>query len=148
MVQSVPTNFANGLMKAGSTAKPKSKPPTPRNGKRWRRCQNSLFSPVRPVPIAPLPQQATSQLAIWAMIAGICSLLCCCGWFIVPPTAIVLGAVALARLKSHPELTGHGFAIAGLVLGILALLVYLVATILVLSNPEYMRQIQSAIPQQ
>jgi hypothetical protein len=110
--------------------------------------QAPLPPPVRPVPIAPLPQQATSQLAIWAMIAGICSLLCCCGWFIVPPTAIVLGAVALARLKSHPELTGHGFAIAGLVLGILALLVYLVATILVLSNPEYMRQIQSAIPQQ
>ena len=108
-----------------------------------------LPPPVRPVPITPLtPQASTSQLAVWAMITGICSLLCCCGWFIVAPTAIVLGAVALSRLKAHPELTGSGFAIAGIVLGVLAILVYLVATILVLSNPEYMRQIQSAIPQQ
>jgi hypothetical protein len=102
--------------------------------------------PVRPAPIAPLPSQPkNSGMAVWAMVLGILSLLCCCGWYVLAPTAIVLGAVALSNLKSHPELTGRGFAIAGIALGVCALLGYGVASIIFVSNPDYMQKLQRSM---
>jgi hypothetical protein len=101
-------------------------------------------SPV--VPIRPLPTRpANSQMAVWAMITGIISLVCCC--FPVAPVAIILGAVALSQLKSHPELTGGGFAIAGIVLGILAIIIFAAFFILFMVSPQYAQTFQNMIPQ-
>ncbi len=104
--------------------------------------------PVRAVPISPLPAKpGTSQMAVWAMVAGILSFLCCCGWFLVAPVAIVLGAVALTQLKSHPELTGGGYAVLGIVLGILAILLYGAVTVFCICNPDFMQNLQKSFPQ-
>ena len=84
-------------------------------------------------------------MAVWAMVTGLFSLLCCCG--IASPVAIVLGAVALSRFKSHSELTGRGYAIAGIVLGIVAILVHIAAAASFLLNPSLMQNLQNALPQ-
>src|SRR5580658_9197518 len=90
-------------------------------------------SPITPLPPAP----RTSQMAVWAMITGIASLLCCCGWFLVAPVAIVLGAVALSQLKKHPELTGRGFAMVGIALGIVGIIIYGAFTLYCVFNPDF-----------
>jgi hypothetical protein len=103
--------------------------------------------PTPGVPITPLPAQPrTSQMAVWSMVTGIGSLLCCCLWFLVAPVAIVLGAVALSQLKSHPELTGRGFALVGIVLGIVAIVIYAVGTVFCFLNPDFMQSIQNQMP--
>jgi hypothetical protein len=105
-----------------------------------------LSAPTPVVPIRPLPKQpANSQLAVWSLITGVISLVCCCG--IVGPIAIVLGAVALSQLKSHPELTGGGFAIAGIVLGIVAIVIWAALMVLFMISPQFAQTFQNALPQ-
>ncbi len=116
------------------------------------------FSDV--LPKAPLPvaapavpgkssptQPANSQMAVWSFITGVISLLCCCGWYLVAPVAIVLGAVALSQLKSHPELAGGGFALAGIILGIAAILVWAAVVVLLMLSPQFTQDFQNAFPQ-
>jgi hypothetical protein len=105
-------------------------------------------TPAPVVPIRLLPAQpVNSQMAVWALITGIISLLCCCGWFLVAPTAIVLGAVALSQLKSHPELTGSGFAIAGIVMGVVAILIWGGLYVLAMFSPQFTQSFQNMMPQ-
>ena len=59
------------------------------------------------------------------------------------PVAIVLGAVALSQLKNHPELTGRGFAIVGIVLGIVALIIYAVGSVFCVLNPDFVQSLQN-----
>jgi len=102
-------------------------------------------TPVAPIKL-PRTQPANSQTAVWSMITGILSLLCCCG--LVAPVAIVLGAVALSQLKTHPELTGGGFAVAGIVLGIVALLVWAAFILMCMLSPEFSQSLRNAMQQQ
>jgi hypothetical protein len=113
------------------------------------------FAAIVPRPAPPLPTFAhgapvapsgsTSQMAIWALITGIMSVLCCCN--ILAPVSIVLGAVALAQLKHHPEQRGAGFAIAGIVLGVIALLIMLTLVVIFISNPGMLPKIPDSLPQ-
>ncbi len=99
--------------------------------------------PVTPPPAYP-PSPATSQMAVWAMVTGILSILCC---QVLAPVAIVLGAVALSHLKEHRELTGRGFAIAGIVLGVLAMLLTVLFVIALISSPQLLQNLQNALGQ-
>jgi hypothetical protein len=102
-----------------------------------------------PATIHPLPAQpANSQMAIWSMITSLCSLLCCCGFWVLAPVAIVLGAVALSQLKSHPELTGRGFAISGIIVAVLAILCWTVFWFICFSSPDFMQGFRNAMQQQ
>jgi hypothetical protein len=95
-------------------------------------------------PMTPLPSPPrTSQMAVWAMVTGLGSLRWCCAWLLVAPVAIVLGAVALSQLKNHPELTGRGFAIVGIVLGIVALIIYAVGSVFCVLNPDFVQSLQN-----
>ena len=65
-------------------------------------------------------------LAIASMVLGIVGLVTFCIWFITIPCsllAIILGTVAMRKIKSH-KLKGQGMAIAGLVCGIIAMVVW------------------------
>jgi thiol:disulfide interchange protein len=90
------------------------------------------------IAIAP-PAATTSQLAIWAMITGILSLLCCP---VLGPLPIVLGIVALSQIKHHPQQAGAGFAITGIVLGVLSLIMAAVAIMILVSCPQYLTNFQ------
>jgi hypothetical protein len=107
---------------------PKTPPPAP---------------PAVPISLNPVAPR-TSGMAVWAMALGIASLICCC---VAGPVAIVLGAVALSQMKNHPELTGRGFAIAGIILGIVSILIYTAFGVFCFSNPDFMQNLQRSMQQ-
>jgi purine-cytosine permease-like protein len=88
--------------------------------------------------------RGTCQMAVWAMVAGILSVPCC---QILGLVAVVLGVVALSQLKQHPELAGRGFAITGIVLGALALLIVIMAVVIFILSPQLLQHLQNALPQ-
>jgi hypothetical protein len=109
------------------------------------------FALVLPRPAPPLPASAigviqpvrgTSQMAVWALITGIFGLLCC---QILAPVSIILGAVALSQLKGHPGRSGNGMAIAGIVLGVVALLILVTAVAVFLANPSALQNFQRSM---
>jgi hypothetical protein len=85
-------------------------------------------TPVTMAPAAP----KSNQMAVWAMVTGILALLCC---QILGPVSIILGCVALSQIKNNPPQEGSGFAIAGIVLGILSLILVVVCIIMFVSIP-------------
>jgi uncharacterized protein YneF (UPF0154 family) len=112
------------------------------------------FAAALPRLAPPLPGHApavvpaakrTSPMALWALITGIISLFCCLSF--LAPLPIVLGAVALSQLKHHPEQNGAGLAIAGIILGCLALLVGITGAIIFITTPQLLQNLQNAMPQ-
>ena len=74
------------------------------------------------VPAPFVPQRRTEQLAVLSLIFSILGLFgFCCGFFMTVAIAgIVCGHIALSRIKANPELEGHGLAMAGLIIGYVA----------------------------
>ena len=77
---------------------------------------------------AVVPQRKSEPLAVISLIAsvlGLCGF--CCGFFLMSAIAgIVCGHIALSRIKANPELEGHGLAMAGLVIGYIAVAGWLI----------------------
>jgi hypothetical protein len=98
----------------------------------------SAAAPAGAAPISPVPTSAaptplvpvkkTEQLAVLSLIfsiLGLCGF--CCGFFMMGGVAgIVCGHIALSRIKSNPNLEGHGLAMAGMVIGYLAVAGWLI----------------------
>ena len=117
-----------------------------------------VVSAAAPV-LAPqaIPGQPLSQgLAIASMICGILSLIGCCLWPVSGPlaiVAIVLGFVALGKVKSNPgAYGGKGMAKAGLIIGFLGLLATIVILVMAMwiatMTPEEMEEkIISRLPE-
>ena len=93
----------------------------------------SAATPVAPttavIPTAAVVSQRKSEpLAVISLIAsvlGLCGF--CCGFFLMSAIAgIVCGHSALSRIKANPELEGHGLAMAGLVIGYIAVAGWLI----------------------
>jgi hypothetical protein len=94
----------------------------------------SSLSPTA-VPIAVtavVPARKTEQLAVLSLIfSGLGLFGFCCGLFLAAAVAgIVCGHIALSRIKANPELEGHGLAMAGLVIGYLAVAGWLIWIVL------------------
>ena len=93
-------------------------------------------APVSPAVIAapsPLvPQRKNEQLAVLSLIfslLGVCGF--CCGLFLASAVAgIVCGHIALSRIKANPELEGRNLAVAGLVIGYVAIAGWLIWALL------------------
>jgi hypothetical protein len=105
------------------------------------------FAALLPRPAPPLPTihpgappapADTSQMAVWAMITGIASVLLCCLGF-VGVVSIILGAVALSHLKQNPQQSGRGFAITGIVLGALAIILFVILLIVCIASPQLLQ---------
>ncbi len=95
---------------------------------------------LTPSPISSMPAvQQNSSMAVWAMVTGILALLCC---GLLAPVAIILGAVSLSQFKTQTHLTGRGFAIAGIVMGIVALIVHTILAIFFFSMPGFFQNFQ------
>jgi hypothetical protein len=104
--------------------------------------------PMTPSLVAMAPVVTKSnQTAVWAMVTGIISLIpCCWGLGIISVVSIVLGCIALTQIKKNPQQTGSGFAIAGIVMGILSLILAVVCWLVVLSNPDFLKTFQNSFP--
>ena len=81
---------------------------------------------------ATVPQRRSEPLAIVSLILSIAGVLgFCCGFFLFAAIAgIVCGHIALSRIKKDPTLEGHGLAMAGVVIGYVALVGWLAWVVL------------------
>ncbi len=90
--------------------------------------------PVTTVPTAaiPAPQNRTEPLAVVSLVLSLAGLLgFCCGFLLFAAIAgIVCGHLALSRIKKDPTLEGHGLAMAGTVIGYVALVGWLAWVVL------------------
>lgn len=68
------------------------------------------------------PQSRIEPLALASLICSIAGLLgFCCGFLLLAGIAgIVCGHLALSKIKHDPQLEGHGLALAGLIIGYVA----------------------------
>lgn len=105
----------------------------PQQGPGW---QNQQYQPYQ----QPQPKQSNG-VALASMIVGIFALLTCCIPFIQFPLAVIAIVLVIISKKGKPF---HGFAIAGLVLGIISILIsigmtiYWGAVITMMKDPEFM----------
>ena len=87
------------------------------------------------------PQKETNRLAVASMIVCIFAMLTCCIPFIQFPLAVVTIVLVILSKKGKPF---NGFAVAGLVLGILAVIISIGMTIYwgvlisLMKDPEFM----------
>lgn len=74
-------------------------------------------------------QLPVTPLAIWSLILGIASLVFCCLPAAIP--AIICGHLARSRIKQAPAAaSGRGMAMAGLIMGYLSVVAFVLACIL------------------
>lgn len=74
-----------------------------------------------PYPLHPAAPPTTNTLAILSLVASIVGLAC----FVTSVVGIVLGGVAIFQIRRTRQ-DGYGLAVAGIVLGIITLVMYLV----------------------
>jgi len=89
-----------------------------------------LTPAASPSASAPAPRPAagterTSGMAITALVMGLVGLIL----NFVSILAIIFGAIALGQLNKDPSLKGKGMAVAGLVLGIVVFIVWIILII-------------------
>ena len=104
--------------------------------------------PVSPfsVPFPPSSGIQNNQMAIWSMVCGALGMFQCCQ-IILGPLAIILGFIALSNIKANPNQRGSGFAIAGIIMGVIGLLIGIVLGIMIFNNPGFWQNIQNQIKQ-
>ena len=94
-----------------------------------------------PVPgrLMPASPRKTNAFAVWGLIFGILSVICCCGCpFNI--LGLVFSLVGLSQISRHPELyEGRGSAMAGLMLSVAGLLLgFGVALVHLLRHPAHL----------
>jgi hypothetical protein len=79
-----------------------------------------VVSPVASAPV--VPRAPTEPLAIWSFVLSLVGLLgFCCGGPMLGIAAVVCGHLGLSKINANPQLQGRGLAVAGLVIGYLAI---------------------------
>lgn len=92
-------------------------------------------------PYPPMPPKQSNGLALASMIVGIFSLITCCIPFLQFPLAVAAIVLVILSKKGKPF---HGFAVAGLVMGIISILISIAMTfywgvvISMMNDPEFL----------
>jgi hypothetical protein len=67
--------------------------------------------------------RTTNSFATWGMILGILALVCCCFKVVLATLGLIFSFIGLSQINARPDIyEGRGFAIAGIVLSGLSLL--------------------------
>lgn len=75
--------------------------------------------PVVPTPV--VVAAPTEPLAIWSLVLSLVGLLgFCCGGPILGIAGVVCGHLGLSKINANPQLQGRGLAMAGLIIGYIA----------------------------
>jgi hypothetical protein len=107
------------------------------------------FAALLPPPPAPIAfpsapaAPATNAMAGWALGTGIFAILCC---QIFAPVSIVLGIMALSQIKQNPNQGGRGFAVAGIILGSVSLLIAVAVILIWLLIPGVFANFPNGFP--
>ena len=86
----------------------------------------AAFGQQVPPPINPYGShlRTTNSFATWGMILGILALVCCCPKILFATLGLIFSLIGLSQINSRPDLyEGRGFAIAGIVLSGVSLLI-------------------------
>jgi len=107
------------------------------------KCQQTFNAPVpdvTPVSASPTGKSANAPLAIWSLVLGILSITCFSILTAIP--AVICGHKAQSRIKaSCGKLDGAGMALAGLILGYIAigLAVFIIPLQAAIAIPSFMK---------
>lgn len=93
---------------------------------------------------APPEAEETSPTAIWSLVLAILGFVCCGCLASIP--AIICGHIALKQIEeSEGKLTGRGLALAGLIMGYIAIVLGVVGSIIygaiIATNPDILDEI-------
>jgi hypothetical protein len=84
---------------------------------------SSVVPPVQPSAVSLQPVAKTEPLAIWSLVLSLVGLFCC--GFVVGIGGVVCGHLALSKIQREPQLQGRGLALAGLIIGYVAIVFWL-----------------------
>ncbi len=104
-----------------------------------------MNGPNPPAAGAPVTPRKTASLAIWSLVLGILSLLCCTIFAAIP--GVICGHKALNRINaSGGTLDGKGLAIAGLVTGYAGILwaFVMIPMMMAIAIPNFVKARQTA----
>jgi hypothetical protein len=80
----------------------------------------------------------TNAFALWGMIFGVLSLLCCCFRLVLGPLGLIFSLIGLSQISERPDLyEGRGLAIAGIILSSLGLIVGFVLFAIALATGHF-----------
>ena len=98
----------------------------------WVKLSSLAASPSilssEPVPPPLTVTNANNPLAIASLVLSILGLLCCGVGLVVEVAAVVCGHIALNQIKTKGG-KGHGLAKAGVIIGYIAIVIHLIASI-------------------
>jgi hypothetical protein len=77
----------------------------------------------------PVPTPYTAPAAGPARPTNVLSIIALIGAFVIPLAGIIVGAIALGQIKKTGE-AGHGLALAGVILGVVFSLFYVIGIII------------------
>ena len=77
----------------------------------------------------PAPTPYTAPVAGPGRPTNVLSIIALIGAFVIPLAGIIVGAIALGQIKKTGE-AGHGLALAGVILGIVFTLFYIIGVII------------------
>jgi hypothetical protein len=76
-------------------------------------------------PVVTMPPPAAAQrgnnLALAGLICGVLSNVCCCFGVVCAVFGIIFSVIALSQIEAHPQQSGKGMALAGLILSVVGL---------------------------
>jgi hypothetical protein len=84
------------------------------------------------------PVVKTEPLAIWSLVLSLLGLFCC--GFVLGIGGVVCGHLALSKLQREPQLQGRGLATAGLIIGYLAI-VFWVMYVVFFGGLSFLREL-------
>ena len=110
---------------AAAAAAPGAVPSTPAAAAPSTPAASAPIAPTAPAAAAPIsPSGKTEPLALWSFILSLVGMLCCGP--VVSIGGIICGHLALSKFNQQPQLQGRGMAMAGLIIGYLGAVCWLI----------------------
>ena len=135
-----------------STELPAPPPPVAPSNPAWPGVPVAPAPPSNPAwPAGPPPQISlpkTSGTAVASLVLGITSLTCS-GYlgFVLAPLAVIFGVRSRRTIAaSNGWRRGDGMAVAGIVLGIIGIVVSIIYLVFVLRNPQFIQDLIDRLP--
>ena len=86
---------------------------------------------LAPPAMSPIPiESRTERLAVWSLVLSLLSLVFC--GLILGIPGVICGHLALSKIRKTPDLQGGGLAISGVIVGYVAIALWLIYLVILL----------------